>query len=193
MSDKTSFRIASFADELSRTTSYVYDSNGRVTEATYPEGNKVKLTYDARGNVTEQRLVSKTPGTPPISWPPPASMHPAPMSARVISPTRPPTRAVTSPTIVMTMPRMAVCERDAARPFRGRGAPADALQLYAYTGPAGLSADGNIGLSDRRHLFRERRTSRKRPSPMKPPDLRPVSVTAGDGSGSLSATTAITL
>ena len=65
VSDKTSFRITSFTDELSRTASYNYDGNGRTTETTYPEGNKVKFTYDARGNVTEQRLVSKTPGTPP--------------------------------------------------------------------------------------------------------------------------------
>lgn len=29
-----------------------------------PEGNKIVYSYDARGNVTEERAVSKTPGTP---------------------------------------------------------------------------------------------------------------------------------
>ena len=46
------------------TTSYLYDTSGRVTRVTIPEGNYVQYTYDARGNVTEERHVSKTPGTP---------------------------------------------------------------------------------------------------------------------------------
>lgn len=64
-SDTTTYRISSYRDELNRTTSYLYDGNGRVTDITYPEGNKVHYTYDARGNVTETRAISKTPGTPP--------------------------------------------------------------------------------------------------------------------------------
>lgn len=63
--DTTTNRISSYRDELNRTTSYLYDSTGRITEITYPEGNKVQFTYDARGNVTETRAISKTPGTPP--------------------------------------------------------------------------------------------------------------------------------
>lgn len=43
---------------------YAYDTNGRLLSVTQPEGNKVQYTYDARGNVTEQRLIAKTPGTP---------------------------------------------------------------------------------------------------------------------------------
>ena len=54
----------SVEDELGRTTSYTYDSNGRLTRITRPEGNYVQYTYDGRGNVTESRSVSKTPGTP---------------------------------------------------------------------------------------------------------------------------------
>lgn len=55
----------SFTDELGKTTSYTYDATGRLTRITLPEGNYVQLTYDGRGNVTEERQVSKTPGTPP--------------------------------------------------------------------------------------------------------------------------------
>ncbi len=51
-------------DELNRTTSFQYDTNNRVTRVTQPEGNYTQLTYDARGNVTEQRHVSKTAGSP---------------------------------------------------------------------------------------------------------------------------------
>jgi RHS repeat-associated protein len=63
--DTTTYLISSFRDELNRTTAYTYDSKGRVLSVTYPEGNKVQYTYDARGNVTETRAISKTPGTPP--------------------------------------------------------------------------------------------------------------------------------
>ena len=54
--------IASYTDQVGKTTSYLYDSNGRVTEIAAPEGNKTKYTYDARGNVTELRRVAK-PGS----------------------------------------------------------------------------------------------------------------------------------
>lgn len=56
--------VSSITDELSRTTSYQYDTNNRLTRVTMPEGNYVQYTYDGRGNVTETRAVSKTPGTP---------------------------------------------------------------------------------------------------------------------------------
>jgi RHS repeat-associated protein len=46
-------------DALNRTTSYQYDTNGRLTRATAPESNYVQHTYDARGNVTETRAVAK--------------------------------------------------------------------------------------------------------------------------------------
>jgi YD repeat-containing protein len=62
--DTTTNLLASFRNELNRLTSYVYDTSGRVTEITLPEGNKYKFTYDARGNVVERRLVAKVAGTP---------------------------------------------------------------------------------------------------------------------------------
>ncbi len=46
-------------DGLNRTTSYTYDSYVRLQQVTFPEGNKVKYTYDARGNVTETRQIAK--------------------------------------------------------------------------------------------------------------------------------------
>jgi RHS repeat-associated protein len=52
-------------DEINRTTSYIYEGSGRVTSVNYAEGNKQQFTYDARGNVTQTRVVSKSPGTPP--------------------------------------------------------------------------------------------------------------------------------
>jgi len=57
-------RIAEVTNANGKTTTMQYDPNGRLTRTTMPEGNYVQLTYDARGNVTERRAVSKTPGTP---------------------------------------------------------------------------------------------------------------------------------
>jgi RHS repeat-associated protein len=52
-------RPSSVKDEANRTTSYQYDSFGRLTRMTYPEGNYVDYIYDARGNVTSQTRVAK--------------------------------------------------------------------------------------------------------------------------------------
>lgn len=60
--DTATYRISSYTNQLGKTTSYLYDSNGRVTEITAPEGGKTKYTYDTRGNVTEVRRVAK-PGS----------------------------------------------------------------------------------------------------------------------------------
>ncbi|NML04903.1 RHS repeat-associated core domain-containing protein [Sphingomonas sp. G-3-2-10] len=60
VSDITKYRPTSITDSLSRTTSYAYDSVGRVTEITFPEGNKIAYTYDGRGNVTETRIKAKS-------------------------------------------------------------------------------------------------------------------------------------
>jgi len=56
--------VKSDTDALNRTTLYQYDSNRRVTRVTRPSGAYTSYTYDSRGNVTEVRQVSKTPGTP---------------------------------------------------------------------------------------------------------------------------------
>lgn len=53
-------RMTSMTDPLSRTTSWQYDSSGRVTRVTRPEGNYTQITYDTRGNVTERREVAKS-------------------------------------------------------------------------------------------------------------------------------------
>ncbi len=45
---------------INRTTSFAYDSSGRLTRTTMPEGNYVQLTLDGRGNVTETRAVGKS-------------------------------------------------------------------------------------------------------------------------------------
>lgn len=62
VSDLNLRRLLSETDELGRTTSFQYDSSGRLSRKTEPEGNYVQLTYDARGNVTETRHVAK-PGS----------------------------------------------------------------------------------------------------------------------------------
>ncbi len=42
-------------DPLNRTTSFAYDSVGRLIRQTRPEGDSVELTYDNRGNVIQTR------------------------------------------------------------------------------------------------------------------------------------------
>lgn len=46
-------------NELGKTTSLTHDTNGRLTQISYPEGNKVQYAYDSRGNITELRQVAK--------------------------------------------------------------------------------------------------------------------------------------
>lgn len=64
-------RVTSITDSLYQggsytnfITSYNYDNYGRITRVTRPEGDYTNYTYDARGNITEVRIVSKSPGTP---------------------------------------------------------------------------------------------------------------------------------
>lgn len=44
----------------SNTTTYTYDSNDRLTRETRPEGDYTNYTRDARGNVTETKVVAKS-------------------------------------------------------------------------------------------------------------------------------------
>ena len=62
--DIPSRRITSFVSAVGKTTSYLYDASGRVIRVTAPEGNQTRYAYDARGNVTEQRSMAKTAGSP---------------------------------------------------------------------------------------------------------------------------------
>ena len=64
VTNTTTNQVTSSTDELGRTTTYQYDTQGRMTDFAYPEGNKLHYTYDSRGNVTEARAISKTAGTP---------------------------------------------------------------------------------------------------------------------------------
>jgi RHS repeat-associated protein len=60
VSDLAIGRPTSVTDALSHATTFTYDSSGRLTRTTSPEGNYVNYTYDARGNVTETRHVAKS-------------------------------------------------------------------------------------------------------------------------------------
>lgn len=60
VSDLTIRRPTSITDSLSRTTSFQYDGNGRLTRVTRPEGNYVQYTLDGRGNVTQTDFVPKS-------------------------------------------------------------------------------------------------------------------------------------
>ena len=59
--DTTQRVVLTDKDGLNRTTSYTYDSSGRPTLVTFPEGNKVQYTYQSasRDNVTEVRQIAK--------------------------------------------------------------------------------------------------------------------------------------
>jgi RHS repeat-associated protein len=59
VSSLTTGLITSDTNENGRTTSFLYDAAGRVARITHPETNYTQLTYDARGNVTERRVVAK--------------------------------------------------------------------------------------------------------------------------------------
>jgi RHS repeat-associated protein len=59
VSNTTTARLTSFTDELSRTSSYLYDASGRITRVTNPEGDYTEYTYDSRGNVTQTRKVAE--------------------------------------------------------------------------------------------------------------------------------------
>jgi RHS repeat-associated protein len=58
-SDPNVGRPISYKDGLNRTTGYQYDANGRLTRVTQPEGNYTQYAYDARGNVTTTTNVAK--------------------------------------------------------------------------------------------------------------------------------------
>ena len=62
VSDLNVSRPTSITDANGHTTNYQYDTYGRLTRITAPEGNYVQYTLDARGNVTQTDLVPK-PGS----------------------------------------------------------------------------------------------------------------------------------
>lgn len=65
VADLTIGRATSITDALSNVRTFTYDSAGRLTWMTLPEGNAVALDYDSRGNVVETTYSPKPGGTPP--------------------------------------------------------------------------------------------------------------------------------
>ncbi|MEM8770637.1 MAG: hypothetical protein AAGD92_03200, partial [Pseudomonadota bacterium] len=59
-SDLASNRVLTDRNALNQTTTYTYDIDDRLKEVIAPEGNKVKYSYDARGNITEARRYNKS-------------------------------------------------------------------------------------------------------------------------------------
>lgn len=53
-------RPGTVTDAYGHTTSYVYDSYGRLVQVTQPDGGIVAYTLDARGNITQTRRVART-------------------------------------------------------------------------------------------------------------------------------------
>lgn len=53
---------SSITDELGGTYTFTYDSNGRLTQATSPEGRSTSYGYDSRGNITSVTNIAK-PGS----------------------------------------------------------------------------------------------------------------------------------
>ncbi|QDC36371.1 RHS repeat domain-containing protein [Sphingobium fuliginis] len=52
-------RMTSATDATGKTSSWQYDSNGRVTQATAPEGNYTQYSHDTLGNITQTTSVAK--------------------------------------------------------------------------------------------------------------------------------------
>jgi YD repeat-containing protein len=52
-------RLTSVQDENGHTTSFQYDTSGRLTRVTAPETNYVQYAHDGRGNVTQTQAVAK--------------------------------------------------------------------------------------------------------------------------------------
>jgi RHS repeat-associated protein len=64
--DLTKGQITSIKDENNRTTSYGYDTQGRLTSTTNPEGDGLTLVLDARGNATQVKQRPKTGSASPL-------------------------------------------------------------------------------------------------------------------------------
>lgn len=55
-------RLATIERPGAAVTSFAYDSLDRLTDTTFPEGNRLHVEYDARSNIVERRMVAK-PGS----------------------------------------------------------------------------------------------------------------------------------
>jgi RHS repeat-associated core domain len=54
--------VKSDTDALGNKTQYTYTLNSRIDTVTFPEGNKIKFSYDHHANITEKRQIAK-PGS----------------------------------------------------------------------------------------------------------------------------------
>lgn len=60
VSDLSTYRPTSITNALGKTVTNTYDSYGRLTQVTQPEGNYISYTLDARGNATIIKVGGKT-------------------------------------------------------------------------------------------------------------------------------------
>ncbi|MGE0187661.1 MAG: RHS repeat domain-containing protein [Hyphomonadaceae bacterium] len=60
VSDTATNRVTTFFNAEGGDTEYLYDAYGRLTRITQPEGNYAEYTYDSRGNITQTTLVAKS-------------------------------------------------------------------------------------------------------------------------------------
>ncbi|WP_262422119.1 RHS repeat domain-containing protein [Brevundimonas denitrificans] len=60
IADASLRQLTSFRNELNQTTTFQYDTQGRLERTTLPEGNYAQYGYDNRGNVTSVTQVAKS-------------------------------------------------------------------------------------------------------------------------------------
>lgn len=187
VADLTKQRITSVTDPLSRVTTMSYDSVGRPTEVTAPEGNKVQYAYDSRGNLTTTTRVAKsgsglsnivTSASVPLSCTDAACNEPTTTTDALGNVTNYTYDSTTGLLLTVTAPA----------PTTGATRP---KTTYSYTAISGVSmvtgisqcqtGSSCVGTSD------EVKTTASYNS-----NLLPTSVSTGAGDTSLTATTATT-
>ena len=193
-SDIAASTLKKVTDEAGHATTYAHDTAGRVTEISYPEGNKVQFSYDARGNVLTTRRIAKagwgqadivTSATYPATCANPETCN-QPLTTtdargHVTDYDYDPTHGGV---VRVTLPAPAA---GAARPETRYGYSLLSGQ-YLLTRVSACStgaAPACLGTAN------EVRTTIAYASAGAPDNFLPVSITAGAGDGSLAATTAI--
>ena len=139
-------------DPLERSTTYSYDSNGRLAgeqrgrKATASAIPTTRAATSPRSQAARNRLGPADDIVTSASYP-----SSCPTRSPATSRTAPPTRAATSPNTPTIRTHGGVTDGDRAGAGSGGAPAADALQLHAgHRGdrPAGLSADRDLGLPD---------------------------------------------
>jgi YD repeat-containing protein len=114
-SDLTFSRVTSVKDPLNRTTTYGYDTSGRLTSVTNPEGDGIDYVLDARGNASQIKQRPKTGSGSPLlittqTFPGTCTNPITPATSRRRSRT-----PRTTPPITPMTRRMAACSRSRSR------------------------------------------------------------------------------